>query len=301
MSWSTSPSTSAGGRSTTRPICWAASSGTGATRSSGRPPGPPPPSWTSCGAVSPQGPGRRGGAAGRRPAGRRRPGRWPARPRPGSARRCGTARRPGGQGTAPGHPARRRPPGTPGTATGPFYPSVVVAEPVDPVAAVLAELVRAGVAQGRVAGLARPGGQRRQVVGTRQGPRVAAETGRLGRGHGPGRGRVLERLELALDEPAEPGAVVALERPQGLDRALELLAAPGHLLGRLGDLHPGLLLGHAGAGLGRLDPLLVAGLQPLGELAGPGLGGLSDLAGPHLGGLSDLAGAHLGGLGDLAG
>src|SRR4029453_14064698 len=105
--------------------------------------------------------------------------------------------------------------------------SVVVTQPVDPVAAVVAELVGGRVTQRRVGALARPGRQGGQVVGARQGPGVAAEARGLRRGHGPGRGRVLERLELALDEAAEPGAVVALERTQGLDRASPLLGAPG--------------------------------------------------------------------------
>ena len=71
--------------------------------------------------------------------------------------------------------------------------------------------------------------------------------GGLRRGHGPGRGRVLKRLELALDEAAEPGAVVALERPRGLDQLSSSCRRRATCSGRLGDLHPGLLLGHAGA------------------------------------------------------
>src|SRR5574341_1617129 len=170
--------------------------------------------------------------------------------------------------------------------------SVVVAQPVHPVATV-AELVGGGVAERRVGAvhLAGAGRQRRQVFGAGQRARVAGtQAGRLRRRDRAGGRRVFERLELAFDKAAQAGAVVAFEGPQRLDGALQLLPAASDLLGDLGDLHPRLLLGDAGARLGRLDALLVAGLQALGQLTGASLGCLGDLAGTHLRGLGQLAG-----------
>src|SRR4029450_1400804 len=110
----------------------------------------------------------------------------------------------------------------------------------------------------------RAGRQVGQVLAARERAGVVAgHPRRRVRGDRTGRRRVLQRLELALDKAAEPGAVVALEGTQRLDGALQLLAAPRHLLSGLGDLHARLLLRDASARLGGLDALLVAGLQAL--------------------------------------
>src|SRR5262245_61523002 len=179
------------------------------------------------------------------------PGRRTARPRAAPRRRATP-------------PVRRRP--RVSRPAGAGSGSVVVTQAVHPVATV-AELVGGGVAERRVGAvhLAGAGRQGRQVLGAGQRPRVAdTKARRLRRRDGARGRRVLECLELALDEAAQAGAVVALEGAQRLDGALQLLPAARDLLGDLGDLHPRLLLGDAGARLGRLDALLVAGLQPLG-------------------------------------